>query len=99
MRRCVELQPREMNFARIISSREALWLQHGCSARKLSAPYAMPGWNIPRGYTRCAISGQAASPPRDGLSTMFGGTGGAELGVTASPLVCDIYSEWRRCSI
>src|SRR5436189_125182 len=96
MKRCVELQPREMNFARIISSREVLWLQHGCSARKLSAPYAMPGWNIPRGYTRCAISGQAASSPRDRLSTVFEGTGGAELAESATPLSFDIYREGNR---
>src|SRR5438132_3800418 len=99
MKRCVELQPREMNFARIISSREVLWLQHCCSARKLSAPYAMPGWNKPRGYTRCAISGRAMSSPRDRLSTVFEGTGGTEIAKTANPLSFHIQKEGQLCAL
>jgi hypothetical protein len=90
MKRCIELQRREMNFARIVSSREVLWLQHGCSARKLSAPRAMRGWNTPRGYTKCAISGRAASSQCDRLFTVFGGTGGAELAESATPRFFDI---------
>src|SRR3954451_21807183 len=99
MKRCVELQPREMNFARITSSREVLWLPHGCSARKLSAPHAMPGWNTPRGYIRCAISGRAARSPRDRLSTVFEETGGAKLAESATPLSFDIYREGHSCAL
>src|SRR5882672_290867 len=99
MKRCIELQRRVMNFARIASSREVLWLQHGCSAGKLSAPRAMREWNTPRGYTRCAISGRAMNSPRDRLFTVFEGTGGAGLAESATPRCFDIWRESHFCAL
>src|SRR6266511_4915918 len=99
MKRCIELQRREMNFARTVSRREVLWRPHGCSARKLNAPRAMRGWNTPRGYTRCAISGRAMSSPRDRLFTVFEGTGGAELAESVMPRSFDIYRESHSCAL
>src|SRR3982751_5525964 len=88
-----------MNFARIILSREGLWLQHGYSVRTLSAPRATLGWNTPPGFTRYATSGQAASSLRDRLFTVLEETGGAELAESATPFSFDISREGHSCAL
>jgi hypothetical protein len=73
-----------------VLNREVLWPRHGCSAKKLNAPRAMPGWNTPLGYTKCAISVPAMNSSLDRLFTVFDGTGVAELAESAMPHSFDI---------
>src|SRR5215208_5867142 len=98
MRPCLESRRHETSSVGPVLNREVLWPRHGCSAEKLNALRAMPGWNTPPGYTKCVISGPEMNSSRDRLFTVFERTGAAGLAESAMPRCFDIWKENHCCA-